>query len=141
MAKQPEGSTREGERARWVWTPALGWATAIFAMSSVHGQSLPPLPGFQLDKLVHAATYGILALLVRRGVGRAAGEASRALAVPAGWGSALAIFLTSIYGVTDEIHQIFVPGRSADWQDWLADTLGAILAVGLQRMVSRSRPS
>jgi len=31
----------------------------------------------------------------------------------------------AFYGMTDEIHQYFVPGRSADPWDWLADTVGA----------------
>jgi VanZ family protein len=39
----------------------------------------------------------------------------------------LALSLASLYGATDEFHQSFVPGRSADVLDWLADTLGAAL--------------
>ena len=31
----------------------------------------------------------------------------------------------SLYAVTDEIHQIFVPGRAAQFSDWLVDTSGA----------------
>lgn len=38
-----------------------------------------------------------------------------------------AILLTSLYAVTDEIHQLFVPGRSCQCSDWVIDTCGAIL--------------
>lgn len=43
----------------------------------------------------------------------------------------LAIVLTSLYAVTDELHQIFVQGRSCQVSDWAIDTAGAILgAIG-----------
>ena len=38
---------------------------------------------------------------------------------------AMSIFLSFLYACTDEIHQIFVPGRSAQFRDVLIDTLGA----------------
>ena len=39
----------------------------------------------------------------------------------------LAILTASVYGVTDEAHQFFVPFRESSWQDWLADTIGAVI--------------
>jgi VanZ family protein len=39
----------------------------------------------------------------------------------------LTILITSAYGVVDEIHQYFVPGRDCNVWDWMADTLGAAL--------------
>lgn len=39
----------------------------------------------------------------------------------------LAILFSSLYAVTDEIHQIFVDGRSCQLKDWAIDTLGAII--------------
>ncbi len=40
-----------------------------------------------------------------------------------------AIFIASLYGITDEFHQSFTPGRSVELVDWLMDTCGATLAV------------
>ena len=40
----------------------------------------------------------------------------------------LAVAFASLYGVTDELHQIFVPGRSCDPLDWLVDTIAALIA-------------
>jgi VanZ family protein len=46
----------------------------------------------------------------------------------------LAFFATalaaSLYGIIDETHQYFVPGRDCNVWDWLADTLGAFLGAG-----------
>ncbi len=41
------------------------------------------------------------------------------------------------YGMTDEWHQSFVPGRDADWMDLGADTMGAIIAMGFISFVNR----
>jgi VanZ family protein len=41
------------------------------------------------------------------------------------------LLVVSAYGASDEWHQSFVPGRSTDVRDWIADTIGAALAIGL----------
>ena len=48
-----------------------------------------------------------------------------------------AVLLTSLYAATDEFHQRFTPGRMSDVQDWLADTLGSVVAVTLVAAVKR----
>ena len=50
----------------------------------------------------------------------------------------LATSIASLYGISDEFHQSFVPGRTPDVVDWLADTSGALLAVLLIAHFSRS---
>ncbi len=74
------------------------------------------MPG--IDKVEHALIFGLLAtLLVRSGF------------LPKfGW---VAVLLVSLFGVSDEWHQSFTPGRSVEFRDWLADTCGAALAVTL----------
>jgi len=39
----------------------------------------------------------------------------------------LVVLITSGYGIIDEIHQYFVPGRSASLLDWLSDTFGGVI--------------
>lgn len=41
----------------------------------------------------------------------------------------VSLLFCSIYGVFDEWHQSFVPGRDADVADWVADSAGAALGV------------
>jgi VanZ family protein len=42
---------------------------------------------------------------------------------------AAALIISSIYGLLDEIHQRFVPGRNSEFLDWVADSLGAAAGV------------
>ena len=108
----------------WYWLPVALYAGAIFFWSS---QSHPEeqLPSFLLkdvsDKVLHAVEYGILAVLCYRAFRWAAGPAVARQAVVS------AIVAASAYGVTDEVHQFFVPFRESSWLDWLADTAGAAI--------------
>ena len=47
--------------------------------------------------------------------------------------------LASICGALDEIHQLFVPGRSPHVTDVGIDSLGALLALGIAIIVKMSR--
>jgi VanZ family protein len=49
----------------------------------------------------------------------------------------LTALLGSVYGVIDEVHQYFVPGRDCNVWDWIADTLGAILGAGAILLIQR----
>ena len=98
----------------WVWPAALA-ATIVFASSRSHVAG----PEFQdSDKVVHFFVYGLLGSLVCR-----LGNGWRAV----GW----AVLAVSIFGATDEWHQSFVPGRSCEFADWVADTTGAALAASI----------
>jgi VanZ family protein len=43
---------------------------------------------------------------------------------------ALSVLFSSLYGISDEIHQSFVPYRTADVMDVIADILGSVFGVG-----------
>ncbi|HZG65968.1 MAG TPA: VanZ family protein [Herpetosiphonaceae bacterium] len=95
----------------------------IFVLSSQSTVPTAPagLPQELFLKAAHAAGYAVLALLIER-----------ALARPR-HGRLLALLLTALYGLSDEYHQSFTPGRSPDAGDWLADVLGAVAALWLFR--------
>lgn len=71
------------------------------------------------DKVVHTICYGGLALCVAFGYVGGGHRGLRGLIVP--------IVLTAAYGMIDEVHQSFTPGRSCSLLDWAADLLGATL--------------
>ncbi|HEY6362444.1 MAG TPA: VanZ family protein [Vicinamibacterales bacterium] len=92
---------------------------AIFFVSSL---SDPPLPGGASDKSAHLIAYTVLGLTAVRAV---AGGLPRRITVRM---AAMAIAITVGHGMSDEFHQRFVPGRSADLADLAADATGALLA-------------
>jgi VanZ family protein len=106
-------------RAR-AWLPALGWAATIFVLSSFPGSAYPQTEVVGADKMVHLVLYGVLAGLCTRGWARGTSWRSWALI-------AASAALAALYGMSDEFHQRFVPGRNADWADVLADAVGAIV--------------
>lgn len=108
-----------------LWAPPVIYAIAIFALSSIPNPPAPP--GALTDKHLHALVYAGLALLVLRAL--AWGDASRVTSVRALGAAAIA----SAYGVTDELHQWFVPGRVVDALDLLANAAGALAATLLAR--------
>ena len=116
----------------WYWVPAVLYAGVIFFLSA---QSHPEdqLPSFLLrdinDKVLHVVEYGILSLLCYRAFRWAAGPAVARQAV------VLAIVTASVYGLTDEVHQAFVPLRESSWKDWLADSTGAVMGAMSWRFI------
>lgn len=100
--------------------------TAAYCLLIFGLSSRPHLPdvGFSiphLDKLVHAMIYGGLAAVVSLGM-RWSGKR------PHGWMRFIApVLFAVLYGITDEVHQRFVPNRHFDLFDLLADGVGALL--------------
>lgn len=96
----------------WLWPAALA---ATIVVASGRGQvAAPDIVDF--DKVAHAAVFGLLATLVHRN-----GFPPRQAWLP--------VLLVSLFGALDEWHQSFTPGRSVEVADWVADTVGAALAV------------
>ncbi len=108
---------------------AVGWMALIFALSALPADAIPT--GFTgLSSLGHFLLYAILGALY---------VAALESHLPPGGATALAIGLASAYGVTDEVHQMFVSGRNPDPVDWLVDTAGAALAALLLLWLRRHR--
>jgi VanZ family protein len=119
-----ERNPRPGLRSpAWLWGPVLLQMVVIFIASSI--PDLRNLPGGISDKSGHGLGYGILGAVLLRALagGRLNGVT---------WGrAAAALILASLYGVSDEFHQSFVPGRTPDRMDVLADTIGAAVAIAI----------
>jgi VanZ family protein len=98
----------------------------------VSGQSEIAAPGFSfnIDKIVHFGVFGALATsLVRLDFFQIQG-----------WRGAVQVcVLVSIYGGLDEWWQSFTPERVTEFADWVADTAGTVVAVGLYQGWERYR--
>ncbi len=100
------------------WLPPILYAAMIFALSSRNYETIHLVHG--TDKLVHLLLYGVFGYLLLRAFHREGQRQSRNLWV---------LLMVVLYGISDEWHQSFVPGRSVEVLDVLADGLGGVLAV------------
>ena len=108
---------------------ALAWMAVLFYLSHQPTLDTPMLfPG--QDKLFHALVYGVLGFLLL-GSRTPAPDGFTELQIRS------SILIASLYGISDEFHQYFVPGRCTDVWDWVADTLGALIAVSLLVWLNR----
>jgi VanZ family protein len=106
----------------------------IFAASSLPATSLPKTLLFaHQDKVEHGFVYAVLGFFVARAWHlRRQSRAPRQLVVAA------ALFAL-VFGASDEFHQWFVPGRSVDVFDLLADFTGGLLGGVLGAMWASRR--
>lgn len=109
--------------------PVIVYCIAIFVQSSFPApESIPE--AFSNDKLLHLAGYALLGALFMRAFRTYPIKNKRMIIM-------LSIICASFYGLTDEIHQSFVPSRNADIFDVLADTLGSVLGVTFYYLTGR----
>jgi hypothetical protein len=128
----------------WFWLPPLGYMAAIFFLSSL---SNPQIGGDTPDYILHSIGYFVLTLLLIRFF---LAEQPRILlnltTILSGsknidndlffWNiaSLAGVLIAIVYGITDEIHQYFTPGRHCSFSDLLANTFGAFMAYGISML-------
>lgn len=113
----------------------LSGVLALLWMATIYYLSSHPMPDIDLgfsaqDKLVHLLGYGLLGALLLGALPLREGSYSPRQV-------ALAALIAALYGLTDEWHQSFVPGRNSDALDVLADAVGALLGSGILRMMAQ----
>jgi VanZ family protein len=74
-----------------------------------------------LDKILHIAEYAVLGFLLARAVAGPAKKISVATLV------FTTFIIGTLYGLTDEFHQYFTPGRTVSILDLLSDSIGSFL--------------
>jgi VanZ family protein len=97
-----------------LWLPVVLWAGLIFGLSSIPdlGTGLG-VWDLTLRKLAHALEFAVLGLLLARAIRH----------------DAVALAGGIAYGIGDEVHQHFVPGRVGSPLDVLLDAAGVALGV------------
>ena len=126
-----------------LWGPPLLWMSLIFLGSSLtggHADDLTrqasgvnePIQIQRIKDVFHITEYGILTLLlIRAFTGR-----SYRPSLKQTW---LAFIIASLYGVSDELHQYYVPSRYPGLDDIIRNILGAALAAGLMYIIAHYR--
>jgi len=111
------------------WLPTLGYCIVIFGLSS---SKTVPIPSFfGVDKIIHGIEYAVLGLLLARSIISSKPEFSKETLM------LLIVTLGTLYGILDEFHQSFVPGRSSSHWDVLADGFGSLIGVLFYQRISR----
>ena len=139
------------------WLPALVFAIMIFIFSATPGdevyqsyhsleatvQAISPTitPTASSAPLAASAPFSIDWLKAAHGLGYFCLGVSvlYALSIRSRWSPSMALILCCLYSITDEIHQNFVPQRSASVKDVLLDTLAALIGVSITLGVMASR--
>ncbi len=106
-----------------LWMCVAAWAGVIFWFSSKPGSQIPG----QFSEVGHLGEYFIFGTLLYWAL-RSSGLREYAV---------IAVVVTaSLYGVTDEFHQRFVPMRTPDVADWGLDTIGATVAAAISLAIA-----
>jgi VanZ family protein len=117
------------------WLPVGALCIAIYVQSCLPAFDVGPHFQFK-DKLLHAIVYGLLAALFFRAY-HAGGDCRKPMLATL----VLSVCFATLYGISDEIHQAFVPGRHLDGMDAVANFIGSVLgAAGYFWMVADRRP-
>lgn len=104
------------------WLPPFIYAALIFYLSSLPGTTYIP-SFFAADKAFHLVEYGILGYLLARALGHYHLK-KKVLLISV-------VFICFAYGVSDELHQFFVPHRCASFMDVVADGIGSSIGIGI----------
>ena len=110
------------------WLPVLLWAALIFIFSSQEQVVASNFFAFDFifKKTAHILEYSILFILISRATGN---------------NLKAAFLLSMIYAISDELHQLFVPGRVASILDLGFDLTGVNIAAYLVWKLNQNRPT
>jgi VanZ family protein len=111
------------------WGPVIALMAAIFVLShqpTVRGADRVP------DWLTHGTAYGTLAFFMARAMGTSVAQSMVS--------SAAVVLASTLYGISDEFHQSFIPGRHCDPWDVLKDLGGSVCGVLLFRFRAGRAP-
>ena len=115
------------------WLPVYLYAALIFFLSSLPELPEAPVQFPFLDNIAHFLEYVFLGYLLKRGFSNS-GRAKLA-----SHSSLLAVITAFLYGMSDEIHQIFVPLRHPEVLDLVFDGAGAFLGQIFYKKEKRGR--
>ena len=133
MTTTEDRQFRSVTRAARAWGPVAAWLALIFVLSAQPGLRISPDPGVDLPirHVAHVISYGVLTVLLTRALNWGSSRRAR-------WRLLLlAMVLATLYGVSDEVHQTYVPNRTGHLLDVGWDLLGAIAGAAFLRLTPR----
>jgi VanZ family protein len=114
------------------WLPLIVYCLAIYIQSDFPASE--HLPSFEFsDKILHFSAYAVMGVLFYRAYQTLRIKDDPRMLI------LLSVVSASLYGISDEIHQYFVPFRDAEILDAIANFLGALCGVCLYHLWAMSK--
>jgi VanZ family protein len=109
-----------------IYLPLIVYLGAIFTSSCFHRVPLPFIDRLSVDKIYHCLEYVPVGFLIFRAFNQGVNLSKRYTII-------LVIITGALYGLSDEIHQYFVPGRYFSWWDLTANVVGVSIGSWIYR--------
>jgi VanZ family protein len=118
--------------ARTLWVLVLAWMGLIFYLSSRSDLPTPKGLSAEVEAILgHLTVYAVLAALVTNALADSGISTARRLIY--------ALVFAVLYGLSDELHQSFVPGRDPDVFDLMVDGIGACMGLTVWMLIVHVR--
>ena len=123
MDKNPRANNRILLILLSAWAPVLVWAIVIFSFSALPTSPVAEIhwQDFIIKKSAHIIEYGVFAILLYRAFIMSNLKKKKAILY--------AFLIAVLYGVTDEYHQSYTPGRDPKVRDIFFDSFGALMSL------------
>lgn len=136
------------------WAAVIAWMALIFYFSHQPGsesselsQGVTEIIVTTVEKIAPNADYDInhFHYLVRKNahffvylvLGMLVINALRRSGVKGGRSIALAFFVCVLYAISDEVHQLFIPGRSGEVTDVIIDSAGSSVGIVVYLLIGK----
>lgn len=120
----------ETNKKKILYLPLAFYWIIIFILTSLPGNSIPKMIlGFS-DKAKHLGAYLVLSFLLNFAL-----HFQKKYKFFNKFSASSTFMIIFLYGLLDEIHQIFVPGRYFEWLDFLSDLIGGLIGILLSRWI------
>jgi len=116
-------------KKKFLYIPLGFYWILIFVLTSIPGRSIPKIIAVS-DKIKHLGAYFVLAFLLNFTL-----LIQNKYSLLAKKAAIFTFLITLLYGLFDEIHQLFIPGRFFDWWDFVADLIGSLLGIVLVKII------
>ena len=116
-------------KRKFLYLPLGLYWLLIFILTSIPGNHIPTIFGVS-DKIKHFGAYFVLAILLNFTL-----YIQNRFPLLSKKSMLFTFLITLFYGLFDEVHQIFIPGRAFDWWDLVADIIGSVLGILLVKFI------
>ena len=120
----------ETHKKKFLYIPLTFYWFVIFILTSLPGNSLPKMIFGFSDKVKHFGAYLVLSFLLNFAI-----HFQKKYKISTKYSASFTFIIIFVYGLLDEIHQIFIPGRYFEWLDFLSDLLGGMIGILISQWI------